>query len=324
MRRDAVSFTLMLLAFATAAHGQLESKVYTEVAWTTRSTTEVAATARAFMKKPSGEWDHQWHIMLDCSIAGPTSGSNWGHGYGYAMTTCNVRGVPLPAGCYRATASANATDFKTTQTQTAGSTQYCISNPETPPPSTGTQDKCDGLTGYGNPCSPIVINLADGPWRFSGANDAVWFDIDADGASNRITWTAGGEPLAFLAVDRNGNGTIDDGSELFGTATRMLSGDRAPNGFEALRELDANGDRTIDPADSIWSALLLWTDANHDGVSQPQELTRLAQSDVTALRTVYHQTGRTDRAGNELRFMSLLERNGQHRPYYDVFFVSVD
>ncbi len=58
------------------------------------------------------------------------------------------------------------------------------------PPAPTVQDKCDGETGYGQPCSPIIINRENGPWRLSGSADPVLFDIDADGVLDRLTWTA--------------------------------------------------------------------------------------------------------------------------------------
>ena len=89
------------------------------------------------------------------------------------------------------------------------------------------------------------------------------------------------------AMDRNGNHTIDDGSELFGTATLTTPGVCAPNGFLALRELDTNGDGKIDVSDPPYSQLSLWIDLNHDGQSQANELTTLTQQRVDVLFTGY-------------------------------------
>jgi hypothetical protein len=186
------------------------------------------------------------------------------------------------------------------------------------------QDACDGLTGYGNPCSPIVINLSDGPWKLTGPDAPVLFDIDADGVRNRITWTGRGEPLGFLALDRNDNGLVDSGSELFGTSTVLRNGVRARNGFDALREFDSNGDGVIDAGDHIWSELLLWVDANHDGVSQQHEIAALrTHADIVALGTVYGLVQRRDCFGNTFRYMSRLRLKHGFRPYYDIFFVPV-
>ena len=173
---------------------------------------------------------------------------------------------------------------------------------------------------YTGQCSPIVINLQPGRYALSGAADPVDFDIDANGSPDRITWTARGSAVAFLAFDRNGNTAIDNGAELFGTATLLRSGARAPNGFEALKEFDTNADGVVDARDARWSALLLWTDANHDGVSQPSEQQRIAGSAVEAIETRYHSSGRRDPYGNLFRYQGLAHLAGSRTPIYDVFF----
>lgn len=173
----------------------------------------------------------------------------------------------------------------------------------------------------GDPCtSPVIINPANGSYTLSGADDPVAFDIDADGNLDRITWTSRGSLLAFLAIDRDRNATIDDGSELFGTATRLASGARAANGFAALAELDSNGDGLVNARDERWPDLLLWTDANHDGLSSPGEIRPVATSAIESLATSYRWTGRTDASGNVFRYHSVASVDGRKRPFYDVYF----
>jgi hypothetical protein len=208
--------------------------------------------------------------------------------------------------------------------------EQTFEGPETKctPPSSGSTidvvaDKCDGQSGYGQPCSPIVINLAEGAFALSGPDDPVSFDITGDGWPNRITWTAAGSSLAFLARDRNANGRIDDGRELFGDRTVLSNGQQAANGFEALGELDANADGVVDGRDPDWPSLLLWVDGNHDGVSQAQELQAVTASGVLAFRTGYHWTGRRDRAGNTVRYQSVVQTARGTRPVYDVDFIEV-
>ncbi|HEX7150024.1 MAG TPA: hypothetical protein VF618_00955 [Thermoanaerobaculia bacterium] len=128
--------------------------------------------------------------------------------------------------------------------------------------------------------------------------------------------------MAFLALDLNGNGWIDDGSELFGNYTRIC-GDTAANGFVALAQYDWNGDRRIDERDPIWSALSLWADVNHDGVSQREETGALAATDITALYLDYVTSGRSDPAGNTYRFQARLQRGPAAHPYYDIFFLRI-
>ena len=204
--------------------------------------------------------------------------------------------------------------------QGAGSSSLCYSGPPPPPPA--PPQACNNSTD-GTCESPIVINLGVGDYHFSNTDDPVSFDLDADGIPERVTWTARGTAIAFLALDRNGNGVIDDGAELFGNHTPLPSGGFARNGFEALAAFDSNGDGVIDAADPIWPRLLLWVDANHDGICQPDETSSPASSGITALGVGAHWTGRQDAAGNTLRYEAQYVRGNATRPYYDVFFVRV-
>jgi hypothetical protein len=157
---------------------------------------------------------------------------------------------------------------------------------------------CQGL--YCTEPSPIVISRA-GHLHLTSAQQGVAFDIDGDGDLDHIAWTAPGsvgEP--FLALDRNGNGLIDNGAELFGTATpqRPATGE-GRNGFVALRAFDADSDGTV----YSWEApdLLLWQDYNHNGVSDPAEL-RSAWTELVSVDTSYRTSRRTDQYGNRLRW----------------------
>jgi hypothetical protein len=179
--------------------------------------------------------------------------------------------------------------------------------------------------------SPILMDLENDGIHLTGLDDPVWFDIDADGAPELMSWTDRGEGL--LALDRNGNGVIDDGGELFGTATRLSDGTRAPNGYVALAELDSwvfggNGDGHLDSSDAAFGSLLLWTDRNHDGISQPEELQTLAQAGIRRIDLDYKWSHRSDRYGNEFRFRGRAWKAGPlglTHPIltWDVFFLVV-
>lgn len=179
--------------------------------------------------------------------------------------------------------------------------------------------------------SPILMDLENDGIHLTGLGDPVWFDIDADGAPDLISWTDRSEGL--LALDRNGNGAVDDGGELFGTATRLSDGTRALNGYLAMAELDSwifsgNGDGHLDSADAAFGSLRLWTDRNHDGISQPEELRTLSEEGIRRIDLAYRSSRRTDRYGNELRFLGRAwkaGRNGVVRPIptWDVFFLFV-
>lgn len=162
-----------------------------------------------------------------------------------------------------------------------------------------------------------MIDLDCGGFTFTAAEDGVRFDIDGDGSEEQIAWLdrAGGDVL--LALDRNGNGLIDDGTELFGNWTPQPA-TAEPNGFIALAVFDSpeeggNGDGIISPEDRIYDELRLWEDSNHDGLSQAEELSILASSGVRGVDLSYITAQRRDRYGNYLRWMSKVYFDNERR-----------
>ncbi|MGA8489091.1 MAG: hypothetical protein WB711_01630 [Terriglobales bacterium] len=179
--------------------------------------------------------------------------------------------------------------------------------------------------------SPIIVDTTGKGFRLTSAEDGVVFDIAGDGHPVRIAWTAPDSRNAFLALDRNHNGRIDSGKELFGNFTAQPKSDD-PNGFLALAEFDklengGNGDGIIDEHDAVFSHLLLWIDENHDGISQPNELHQLSELGVHSLALRYSESRRTDQYGNEFRYKSAINPDPQDghskdgRWIYDVFFM---
>jgi hypothetical protein len=160
---------------------------------------------------------------------------------------------------------------------------------------------CDTCGG-----SPIVIDINGNGITLTGTGDGVDFDLNGNGTRDRLGWTMAGSDDAWLALDRNGNGTIDNGSELFGDFTPQPPGP-AKNGFLALGEFDqaakgGNGDGLIDDHDAIFSSLRLWQDRNHNGVSEPEELHALESLNVKALELAFKESKRVDEYGNEFRY----------------------
>ena len=178
-----------------------------------------------------------------------------------------------------------------------------------------------------------VDAAAHGPPSSAPNAEPVAFDIDADGAADQVAWTSARSRDAFLTLDRNGNGAVDDGGELFGNATRLVDGTFASDGYVVLAELDqpengGNGNGFIDRADRIYAELRLWTDSNHDGVSAPSELTSLETRDVVAIRTAARRSAATDEHGNRFALVSVayVKTFGVVRPILttDVFLVEAD
>ncbi|HJQ35679.1 MAG TPA: hypothetical protein VKB93_00940 [Thermoanaerobaculia bacterium] len=228
-----------------------------------------------------------------------------------------IRGNADFSSCYQGKAVGKVGGIGGDSKEPGGNHVCTESRPILPPPCEYRPEGC----GVQPADCPLIVNTGNGPWRLSGTDDPVLFDIDADGQRDRLAWTARGSSLSFIALDRNQNGTIDDASELFGDHTPLANGTLAANGFDALRAFDLNTDDQVDENDAIWGALLLWTDANHDGISQPAELAPIANSGIQAFGTLYHWTHREDRQGNEFRFESKLQKERGQEPYYDVFFM---
>jgi hypothetical protein len=214
-----------------------------------------------------------------------------------------------------------------------------------------------GSTGGG---TPIIIDTLKTGFSFSDPTKGAYvsFDLKGDGTLLKLSWPLPNSGNAWLVYDRDGDGIIKDGTELFGNFTPHSDGGIAnhpnPNGFLALAWYDqpaqgGNLDLMIDKQDLIWAKLRLWIDGHcyqHPDMpcqSLPSELFPLESKGINSLSLVYSLNAKTDAVGNQFKFSAVLnptshdvpidkhghtccelhEQSKDGRLTYDVFLVSV-
>jgi hypothetical protein len=141
--------------------------------------------------------------------------------------------------------------------------------------------------------TPLVLNFDGAPLTFTAAT-AASFDITGAGECVSTDWPT----LPWLALDRDGDGSIESGRELFGNGSVLASGTRASHGFEALAEFDANHDGTIDAADPVFAELVLWADDDGDRRGELAEMTPVGNFGLVAIHLDVAVRGECDGRGN--------------------------
>jgi hypothetical protein len=132
--------------------------------------------------------------------------------------------------------------------------------------------------------TPIVLDLNGDGISTQSIRKGVTFDLFANGNNVNTGWVSSTDGL--LVMDRNHDGVINDGTELFGGATKLSDGTTASDGYAALRDLDTNHDGVIDKNDAAFADLKVWVDANSDGVTENGELKSLESSGIRSISAV--------------------------------------
>ncbi|HED2415503.1 TPA: hypothetical protein R4Y39_005954, partial [Raoultella planticola] len=194
--------------------------------------------------------------------------------------------------------------------------KYGIADPDTGgwllPPHDFLMEQLFGSSGPDmsnaeNQASPIIIDLDGDGIETLSVSSGVFFDHDGNQFAENTGWVAPDDGL--LIFDRDGNGQIDSGSELFGNNTLLKSGKLAANGYQALQELDENKDGQLNSDDAIWASLRIWQDGNSNGRVDEGELLSLEEAGVAAIGTGYSTSQYVDEQGNAHQQTSTITRS---------------
>ena len=269
----------------------------------------------------------QWVVWATAHVAGVGGGAST-YGWMYASLQ---RQVPVPR--YNETYTINGAHESTTtwpwyrillHTQS-----HAAVPPEPPPdPDPGMSPECATDPAWDPSCTPLLVDMDGNGFQLTRSANGVQFDLDADGVKEQVAWTKAGSDDAWLAMDRNGNGRIDNGSELFGGNTPAYANAPEPaiNGFEALKFLEEGSyglsmrNAVVDNQDAVFGRLLLWRDDNHDGISQRGELTSAGAAGITSINADYRTLRRfRPKNGSTIRLASTVETVDGQRRIVDVW-----
>lgn len=179
----------------------------------------------------------------------------------------------------------------------------------------------DQAGAYTYPVDPLILDLDCDGIETVSVEDGVNFDFDNNGFAEKTGWVGADDGL--LVRDIDGNGQIDNGSELFGDMTSMEEA-VASHGFEALQQFDTNQDNVINQMDAIYSELSVWKDANQNGQVDEGELLTLEELGIAGLNLVYEDIEVRDENGNShSQASTYMNTDGSIGIMEDVWFAKV-
>ncbi|MFO1401338.1 MAG: YqiA/YcfP family alpha/beta fold hydrolase [Steroidobacteraceae bacterium] len=169
--------------------------------------------------------------------------------------------------------------------------------------------------------SPLILDLDGDGVETTSVAAGTHFDHDANGFAEATGWVGADDGL--LVLDRNANGVIDNGRELFGNNTPLPGGGYAADGFAALAALDANGDGRINASDPAYAQLRVWRDTNGNAITEAGELRTLSAAGVSSIATAAQPFHAIETNGNEhLQASTFTTATGLVRAVEDVWFAA--
>lgn len=167
--------------------------------------------------------------------------------------------------------------------------------------------------------SPLVVDLDGDGVETTTAENGTHFDHDNNGFAEKSSWV--GKDDGLLVRDINGNGQIDDGTELFGNNSVLSNGQKAANGFEALKDLDSNNNGIFDRSDTTWNQVNVWKDSNQNGKVDEGELLTREQAGIENIDLNYQNSNAVDANGNTVGQIGTFDKeNGTQGNISDIWF----
>lgn len=167
--------------------------------------------------------------------------------------------------------------------------------------------------------SPLVVDLDGDGVETIGTNNNIYFDHDNNGFAENTGWV--GKDDGLLVRDLNNNGQIDNGTELFGNNSVLSSGEKAANGFDALKDLDSNNDGVFNNQDTAWNEVKVWKDSNGNGVVDEGELLTLEQANISGINLDYQKGNTQDENNNShAQTGTFIKTDGSTGTVTDVWF----